>query len=168
MLEGRLCNARHRRSLLLRFNNMSWRESKECIEEFAICVRASALALPAQVSDDAMLDRFIQTLPSGIKNPALAIPGSFDEVTARVSMMTGPRRRDAFPSRNTGERVNETCDGKDIPGHEQTALVRDEDRRTHDEDRFANVICYRCGKKGHMAGACPTKGKKLQSSKMDG
>ena len=168
MLEGRLCNASHRRSLHLRFNNMSWREGKESIEEFAIRVRASALALPAKVSDDAMLDRFIQALPSGMKNLALAIPGSFDEVRARVSMMTGPRRRDAFLSWNTGERVNETCEGEYIPGHEQTVVVRDEDRRTHDEDRFANVICYRCGKKGHMAGACPTKGKKPQSPKMDG
>ena len=105
LLEGRLCNASHRRSLRLRFNSISWREGREIVEEFAIRVRASALALPAHVSDDAMLDRLIQSLPSGLKNLALVIPGSFDEVTARVSMLSGSRQKDTFCPRNAGERV---------------------------------------------------------------
>ena len=70
------------------FNKTTWREGREGLNQFAHRVRAAALALAEPVSDDTMLDRFIQSLPPNLQDLAISVSGSFDEVTGRVAVMS--------------------------------------------------------------------------------
>ena len=106
-----LCNPSHRQALRLQFDMIAWRETKETISEFAGCVRTAALMLPITIPDEIMLDRFVQSLPANMRNLALSIPSTFDEVTGRICMMALTRTAERIRTRFRHERVQQTSDG---------------------------------------------------------
>lgn len=105
LAEERFCNVSHQQQMRTSFNKMTWREGKERLNNFAHRVRAAALALLEPVSDDTLLDRFIHSLPSGLRELAIPVPGSFDEVARRVTMMSASMAAEARKGRYRGERV---------------------------------------------------------------
>ena len=164
LLEARLCNNSHRRALRLKFNMLRWRDGKETVNEFATRVRSAALALPERISDEVLVDRFVQSLPSNMRNLALSISGSFDEVTARVSMMSLVRPPDMTKTRFRSERVQHAAESAGDDDTEAIAQVPGSPLTGAPYMRFENAQCYHCGKRGHIARGCPEKAKARQEN----
>ena len=161
-LSPRLCNASHRRALRLQFGTISWQEGKEAVGNFAGRVRASALMLPNTGSDEIMLDRFVQSLPAHLRNLALLIPGTFDEVTARISMMALTRASESDRTRFRQERILQTSEGSADGDRRAVAPNGEQTRGGPSGDWIETAKCYRCGVKGHLAADCPEKPSRMQ------
>lgn len=161
-LSHRLCNASYRRALRLTFDTISWHESKELVSEFAGRVRAAALMLPEAVPDEIMVDRFVQSLPTNMQNLALSIPGTFDEVTARILMMSLTRTSEGSRTRFRNERVLQASEGPLDGGHVAAAPINARAEGGQGADWTETAKCYRCGLTGHIASSCPEKPSRMR------
>ena len=114
------------------------------------------MALPERVSDVRLLDRFIRSLSGRLRDHALAIHGTFDEVVSRVSMMASTKWNGIGESRFRAELVRAIEDGECRKGGTQAKSTESPTVQlpaTADE-RFASATCYYCGLKGHLARSC--------------
>lgn len=138
---------------------MAWKEGRESLNQFVHRVREAALALPEPVSDDTMLDRFIQSLPPTVQDLAISVPGSFDEVSGRVAMISASTALETGRGRYRGERVRQL---QEEGGQQKSSAARAEPGPQPIplptvEDRFASAMCYYCSQKGHIARYCEKK-----------
>lgn len=122
-------------------------------------MRGAALALAELVTGDTMLDRFIQSLPPAIHDLAVYVPGSFDEVSGRVAMMSASAVFGTGRGRYRGERVRKL--------HEKAIQQKNSPARfdlapqsifSHaGDDLFMSATWYYCVGKGHIARHCEKK-----------
>lgn len=139
---------------------MTWREGKESLKYFAHRVRAAVMALPEPVSDDTLLDRFIQSLPASFQGLAISVASSIDDVTGRVAKMSASMAAEAGKGMYRGERVSQMDEGLGW-GEELVARVDPTLSQTPTpsfaDERFISDTCYHCNTKAHIARYCPKK-----------
>ena len=153
-LSLRLCKAGDRRALRLQLDTISWQEGKETVNEFASRVRASALMLTNTISDEIMLDRFVQSLPANMRNLALSIPGTFDEVTSRVSMMPLARASEINRTPFRHERVKQSSERPADEDCGTATLISVQIKGVSLGHWIRTAKYYRCGINVHLAADC--------------
>ena len=156
-LQGRLCSSSHQRSLRIGFDTMEWEEGRETIGQFAQRLRTAAVALPDAVSDERLLDRFTQSPSGRLRDHALAVQGTFDEVASRVAMMGPKRAVSGRESRFRSERVAVLTGGNAMEHDKSPQGLSPALSPSATEGRFATATCYYCGIKGHLARSCEKK-----------
>ncbi len=60
---------------------------KESVQAYATRLRNTAMNLPEAISEDMMVSRFTQGLPTRLRLSALGVQGAFDEVVSRVTLI---------------------------------------------------------------------------------
>lgn len=105
LLRGKLFNESQQRTQRASFYAMRWAERNETVEQFGTRPSAAALALPEEVAEEVLIHRFVEGLPSRLRDKALLVGGTYDEVVAKTSMVSGASQsRGAFePVRATYE-----------------------------------------------------------------
>ncbi len=94
LLRQRLCNESQIMSLRSSFMNMKWNEKKESVQAYATRLRNTAMNLPEAISEDMMVSRFTQRLPTRLRLSALGVQGAFDEVVSRVTLIAAEYKFD--------------------------------------------------------------------------
>jgi hypothetical protein len=82
-MQGRLYNTAQVQSQRARFSSATM-EKDESVEDFAERLRQLSCGLPETTTDDVLLQRLRDGLPSALKVNALAVPGEFDTVVSQV------------------------------------------------------------------------------------
>ena len=148
LLAKRLYNASQQRAHSAKFLTTFWRERKESIETYATRLRAAALSLPENVSEEMLTHRFIEGLPLRVRSQALAVQGSFDEIVGRVALIA----ESAGPAVERVRNVRETA----ALDASQSASPPGQQKRSNGAaaGRWKERICYRCRRPGHIARFC--------------
>ena len=97
-----------------------------------------------------------------LPNLALSIPGTFDEVMARISMMALTRASESGRKRFRQDRVLHTLE-ESADGDRRAATPDGEQTRGGPSgDWIETAQCYRCGIKGQLAAYCPEKPSRMR------
>ena len=94
-----------------------------------------------------------------LRDHALAVQGTFDDVTSRVAMMSGTKGSTQREIKFRSERIRAIVDGERPSSEGQvTSDTRNAPSLLPSTDeRFENALCYYCGVKGHIARDCAKK-----------
>ena len=79
LLESKLYNTSQQHGQRASFFAASWKERTESIDQFGARPRTMSLLLPDHVTEEALIRRFIEGLPSRLRAQALLVNGSCDE-----------------------------------------------------------------------------------------
>lgn len=170
LLQAHLCDSSHQRITRMTFDTMAWEERKEQLSAFAHHLRVAALALPEAVSDERLIDSFTQSLHGCLRNHALPAYSPFDEFVGGVAMMLqtaigeGRNRKRYERGREVAEgsrpetRVAQAADNVPAAGIEEGTR----------KDWQNTALCFRCGKRGHIADQCPQRVPMTRNTKWRG
>ena len=89
---------------------MAWDESGERVTQFAHWLRAAAVALPETIPKKRLLDRFTHSLTGRLREHALAVQGTFDDVTSGEAMMSGTKVNTQKEIKFRSERIRAVVD----------------------------------------------------------
>jgi hypothetical protein len=157
ILGTKLFNQSQQRGQRASFYSAYWKEKSESIEQFGARLQTAAIALPENISEEALVHRFIEGLPARLKTQALLVYGDFDEVVAKTSLVAK-----AMGTKGTFST--------------ETVYAVQDDRRDEVQARYQPSSggpsyrerkCFVCHEVGHIAKYCPTKSEKANHKKND-
>jgi hypothetical protein len=114
-MQGRLYNTAQVQSQRARFTSATMKKD-ESVKEFAERLRQLACGLPETTTDEVLLQRLRDGLPSALKVNALAVTGKFDSVVSQVGQIADamavmrPRREQANAVGGAGDHTVGTSD----------------------------------------------------------
>jgi hypothetical protein len=135
IMETKLYNVSQQRSQRASFYSTIWKEKTESIEQYGARLATAAMTLPEDVSEEALLHRFIDGLPQRLKVQALLISGGFDEIVAKTALVSKASQRPVQSSELVREISERQGRYQSLPISERT--------------------CFQCNQKGHIARLCP-------------
>ena len=135
----KLCNKSHIISLRSDFMNIRWDERRETLSQYSTRLSTMSMNLPEHVSDDIMINMFIQGLPNKLRVIALGLQGSYDELVNRILLINSEVIKK--------EKVRPVVEKEHNP-------PSDQGNKRSTPSWVLNVICHYCKEKGHFIRDC--------------
>jgi Zinc knuckle/Retrotransposon gag protein len=167
-LRTRLYNHSQQRNQRAAFYTSYWKERHESVEQFGARLQAMAIAMPEKISDDALVHRFIEGIPSRLRVQALLVHGNFDEVVAKTSLVAKASTIQKSSSHSDPVFAVQEPEKKFGTSTTGGSGTRNGGNQIQVNHSYRDRVCFTCQELGHISRNCPKKNRNLGDSGASG
>jgi hypothetical protein len=154
-LRNRLYIHSQQRNQRAAFYTASWKERHESFEQFGAKLQAMAIATPEKISDDALVHRFIESLPSRLRVQALLVYGNFDEVVGKTAFVAKASATQKSSSQSDPVLFAQEPEKTTPTSTSGGPATRISYNHTQGNRPYRDRVCFSCQELGHIDRNCP-------------